>query len=66
MSGGGGRGGEAVAADHLNCKLESLHKRCKFAIEVDGQRSISHCERMIILLEEKETREMEGGSRDDN
>ena len=63
------RGDRAVAAaggsggrdGNLDSELESLHKRLKFAVEAGDQRSISHCERMIRFLEEKEAREMEGG-----
>ncbi len=54
-----GRIGGAAVAD---CKLELLLKRCKLEIEVDEQMLIAHCEQMIRMLEEKETREMEGGS----
>ncbi len=50
--------GGAAAAD---CKLESLLKQRKLAIEVGNQLSITHCEKMIRMLEEKEAREMEGG-----
>ncbi len=51
--------GRAAAA---NCKLELLLKRCKLAIEVGNQLLIAHSEKMICMLEEKEAREMEGGS----
>jgi hypothetical protein len=49
--------GGAAAADR---KLESLLKRCKLAIKVGNQLSIALCEKMIRMLEKKESREMEG------
>jgi hypothetical protein len=52
-----GSGSEAV---DLDLKLESLHKRRKYAIDVGDLQSIAHCERMIRLLEEKVVKEMEG------
>jgi hypothetical protein len=54
----GGTGGAAAA----DCKLESLLKQCKLAIEVGNQLSIAHYKKMICMLEEKEAKEMEGGS----
>jgi hypothetical protein len=45
----------------IDSKLESLHKQCKLAIKVGDELWITHCERMICLLEAKEAREMEGG-----
>ncbi len=54
----GGTGGAAAA----DCKLEMLLKQRKLAIEVGNQLSIIYCKRMICMMEEKEAREMEGGS----
>ncbi len=51
--------GGAVAAHR---KLELLFKQPKLAIEVGDQLLITHCERMICMIEEKEAREMGGGS----
>jgi hypothetical protein len=53
-------GGRGDGGGDLDRKLESLHKRCKLAIEVGDQRSIEHCDRIIRILEEKEAREIEG------
>jgi hypothetical protein len=57
MAAAGGRG---YGGGDLDRKLESLHKRCKLAIEVGDQRSIEHCDRIIRILEEKDAREIEG------
>jgi hypothetical protein len=55
-------GGTGMATT-LDAKLELLHKQPKLAIEVGDSISIAHCERMILMMEETELREMEGGCR---
>ncbi len=46
----------------LNAKLESLQKQHKLAIEVGDSMSITHCKRMIRMMEERDLREMKGGN----